>query len=362
MSVVSWMIVGLVTTSLLLGGGESAWLRVALGAGAAVLAGVALLARSLRPISGTASGVLLAWVALALAQSRSALGSADGALSVVALLASLCVFAVCHAAVPRREREWLLVALGIGGALVAGVALWSVAPGASASFPLATPDHLAGWLVLPTLLGVAALCLCAPEGRGAHWTIGWFCAVTLCGAAIAASRSVVALVAIGVAASTLVALHRLPSRRGFTAGVVLCGMLLVSVAPALHAPGSAAFSEAGFAPGSAPGSYEPFNRVAALLLSAAIVLRRIRPLRRGRGSLAAWGGAAAVFCLAPLGLFDATLEVPATLLTAATLAGLAWPAPVGAAPRDIRRTRALLLVLAGGIAMALFAGGVSTAA
>jgi hypothetical protein len=352
------MIVALISAALALGASGADALRALLGVGAAALAAVALLGRSLRPLSNTASGVLLAWVVLALVQARACADATEGALSAVALLAALCVFAVAHTAVPRRERERVLVAVGAAGTLVAGAALVHMAPGEIASFPLSTPDHLGSWLVLPTLLGVAALCLCAPQGRSARWTIAWFGVVAICAAGIAATRSVVALLAVGVAAGTLLALYRLPSRRGFTAAVALCGLALVSAAPVLHLPGSPDFAAAGFAsfgPGAA--SQDPLTRVAALLLSAAIVLRRVRPLRHGRGSLAAWGGVAAVFCVAPLGLLDSHLEVPAITLTAAGLAGLAWPVAAGHAPTGLRRTRLVLLLLSAGIAAALSVGG-----
>ena len=69
-----------------------------------------------------------------------------------------------------------------------------------------------------------------------------------------------------------------------------------------------------------------------------------------------WGGVAAVFCLAPLALLGSILDLPVIPLTAAMLAGLAWPAALGATPGDVRRTRALLLCIAVGIVGSLIAG------
>jgi hypothetical protein len=210
-------------------------------------------------------------------------------------------------------------------------------------------DGLGGWLVLPALLGVAALCLCAPQGRGARWTIAWFAVVSLCAAGIAATQSVAALLAIGAAAAVLLALRHLPSRRGLTAATAVGGLAILSLAPAIGAPTGDAFAAAGFGPSPLGLSgADPLARVAALLLSAALVLRRIRPLRLGRGSLAAWGGVAAVFGVACLGLVSSVLEVPAIGLTAAALAGLAWPNAVGSDAGSLRRTRAVLFLLTSG--------------
>ncbi|MGH0030392.1 MAG: hypothetical protein ACQGVC_11425 [Myxococcota bacterium] len=365
----NWMVLSLVSASVALGVSDAPGLRALLALAAGGVAALALLQRSLRPLSRPAAGVVIGWVVLAFVQARWAPTPGEGALSAAGLLSALCLFLVAHTAVPRGERERLIVGLGLGGTCVAGVALWFTVPGGAASFPLATPDRLGGFLVLPVILGLAALCFCAPDGRSARWTIAWFAIVTLCAAGLAATRSGVAVFAGAVAAGTLLALSRLPSRRGFAAAAALAGLALVSIAPVVQAPDGAGLARAGFLPADFAAGWNgelQLTRVAVLLLSAAVVLRRIRPLRplrplrRGRASLAAWGGVGAVFCVAPLALVDSSLEVPAITSTAAVLAGLAWPAaaaPPGERPAELRLTRGLLAALCLGIAVALAAGG-----
>lgn len=358
MSSASCSILALIFLAVALGGGGADPTRAGLALGAAGLVVVALAGRRLRPLSTAASGLILAWVALGLVWLPTASGPEAGATSALTLLGALCVFAVAHTAVPRHERERILHALGAGGVLIAALALVATVPGGEARFPLATPDRLGAWLALPVVLGVAALCLCAPQGRGARWNIGWFVVVTLAAAGIAATRSVVAASTVGVAILALLALSRLPTRRGLAGAMVIGGLALLSLSPALGAPERGPLAEAGFAPSLwVGGAGRGWVHAAALLLSAGVVLRSVRPLRRGRASLAAWGGLGAVLGIAPLAFADSGLELPAITWTAAAMAGLAWPGVGVATVEDLRRTRAVLLLLCAGVVGALVFGG-----
>ncbi len=377
--------------------------------GAAALALAAACRPELRGAPAGALAVALAWSGLALGSTLWSVSrdpSLDGA---GALLAGAVVFVLAAALLDPGQRRRFAMRFAALGAAVGSLAIASALPGERAVRPFGNPNHLAGWLLLPTGIALVHVLRGGIPSRGRRETaLLWFGLLTLGIAGVVATRSRGAVVAGLVAVAGLGALVRLGPRRslpllgaaGAAAAVALALLpaLLPDVLPAHPAAGESsagmrwalygavaraipaqaplgvgigAFGPGFHAlrPGTIPyrvdqahseplhGALElgiPFVALLGVTICAATRRAALRLPRSG--SRTTWGLAVALLALAAHALVDFPLHVPAIALAGAVLAGALWRATQsGATTRsDATATRvvlaalgALLLVLAG---------------
>jgi len=179
------------------------------------------------------------------------------------VLGAVVCFGVASTAVRARDRERVLMGLGIGGAVFAALLLLVVTPASPAPGAIDLV-RVTRWLSIPCALGLAGLLVCAPHGRRSRWSVTWFCVLSVCGAAIATWGTPDTTVALGAT-----------------------GLWLT---------------------------------LPCLRLRGRVGVRAAR-----RHSIAVWGALATLLCVAGSMLLSGNLGEPGLVLGAAAIAGLACP-------------------------------------